>query len=303
MRIVFIGTPDFSVPSLEALIKSEFDVVGVITAPDRKAGRGMKLQESPVKKTALQHGIPVLQPTNLKNLVFQEELAALRADLQIVIAFRMLPEAVWNMPPMGTVNLHASLLPAYRGAAPINWAIMNGEKKTGLTTFKLKHAIDTGNLLLQHEMAILPEDDAGSLHDRMSKEGAELVLETVRGLKSGELKEREQVYSTNLPNAPKIFKADCQIDWESNAARVQNKIRGLSPYPCAYTLLQDKMLKIYKSEYEILDHHFLPGSYDTDTKSHLSFYTSDGVVRVLDVQLQGKKRMSIAQFLAGYKWR
>jgi methionyl-tRNA formyltransferase len=303
MRIVFIGTPDFSVPSLEALINSEFDVVGVITAPDRRAGRGMKLKESPIKKTALKHNIPVLQPTNLKNQDFQKELAALRADIQIVIAFRMLPEAVWDMPPMGTINLHASLLPVYRGAAPINWAIMNGEQKTGLTTFKLKHAIDTGNLLLQHEMDIFPEDDAGSLHDRMSMEGADLILATVRGLHEGNLTEKEQEFTPNLPKAPKIFKADCLLNWEEKAEDVHNKIRGLSPYPGAYTHLQDKSLKIFKSDFEAMNHSFLPGSYDTDTKEHLSFYTADGVVRALDVQMEGKKRMSISQFLAGYKWR
>ncbi len=299
LRVVFIGTPEFSVPSLAKLVDAGYNVVGVITAPDRKSGRGMKLQQSAVKQFAVSKDIPVLQPTNLKNELFLEELSALNADIQVVIAFRMMPVAVWNMPRLGTINLHASLLPNYRGAAPINWAIINGETETGLTTFKLKHEIDTGDILLQHKMPIEPTENAGSLHDRMMIKGAELVLKTIDGIAEGTLKELPQHIKDEHKKAPKIFKETCEIDWTSSGLSIINLIRGLSPYPTARTQFQDKLLKIYDAVFIPENHERYPGTFDTDKKTYLNFYSNDGTIEVKDVQLEGRRRMPIDALLRG----
>ena len=271
-RIVFMGTPEFAVESLDAMIKAGFTIVGVVTAPDKPAGRGMKMNESAVKKYALKSGLTVLQPEKLKNEQFLSELRALNADLQVVVAFRMLPEVVWNMPPKGTINLHASLLPQYRGAAPINWAIINGEKETGVTTFKLQHEIDTGNILLQEKIEIGDNETAGELHDRMKEIGARLLVDTIKGLVEGTLQElpqenvqrsmpsdqfsNEDAHSplttqhSPIKHAPKITTQTCQIDWQRSADEIYNLIRGLSPYPAAFTELSDKTLKVFRSEKE-----------------------------------------------------
>lgn len=300
IRIVFMGTPDFAVPTLKRLMEEHLNVVGVVTAPDKPAGRGMQLQSSAVKQYAASVGLPVLQPEKLRDPAFLEALSGLKADLQIVVAFRMLPEVVWNMPPMGTVNLHASLLPQYRGAAPINWAIIEGEKITGLTTFKLQHAIDTGNILLQMEMPIAPSEDAGSLHDRMQQAGAGLVFETVKGLVTGTLQERPQPETAVLMPAPKIFKETCRIDFNQPAQQIFNLIRGLAPFPAAYTELDGKMLKIYQAHIEADKPGMEPGELSTDGKTYLGFSCLDGFIAVDQLQLAGKKKMSAIEFLRGY---
>lgn len=300
-KIVFYGTPDFAVASLKALIDHSYNVVAVVTAPDKPAGRGQKIHYSAVKEYALSQNLPILQPEKLKNAEFIEHLKSLEADLQVVVAFRMLPEVVWNMPPLGTINVHASLLPQYRGAAPINWAIINGEKITGVTTFKLQHEIDTGPLLLQKEIQILEEDNVGTVYEKLMHEGAQLLLETVEGLQKGNLKARQQVLETALQHAPKIFKEDCQINWNQKANQIHNLVRGLSPYPGAFTTLKEKQLKIFQTSVEPEGHHQLPGSWDTDSKTYLKFAAQDGWVSVLDLQYEGKKRMSVADFLRGFR--
>jgi methionyl-tRNA formyltransferase len=331
IRIVFMGTPEFAVASLDALVKARYNIVGVITAPDKPGGRGMKLQQSAVKKYSLRHGLNIMQPEKLKNSEFLEQLKSLNADLQIVVAFRMLPEAVWNMPPMGTVNLHASLLPQYRGAAPINWAIINGETETGLTTFKLQHEIDTGNVLMQEKIAIGEDETAGELHDRMKEMGAQLLAKTVAGLVDGTLQETPQSSITNFPpdvqeelpvensqiagthssltidhsqlkHAPKITTQTGKIDWNNSIHEIHNLIRGLSPYPAAFTELGDKALKIFKSEKEPAVPTSRIGRWETDRNTFLKFAAKDGYVHLKDVQLEGKKRMSIEDFLRGYRF-
>lgn len=303
LRIIFLGTPDFAVASLKALVDAGAHVVAVVTAPDKPAGRGMQLQQSAVKQYALSQNLPVLQPEKLKNPEFLAELASYKADLQVVVAFRMLPVAVWDMPPMGTINVHGSLLPQYRGAAPINWAIINGETETGVTTFKLKHEIDTGDILLQQKVAILPEDNIGSLYEKLMQAGAELLVETVKDLAAGTLKEIPQadIPAGELKHAPKIFKEDTRIDWRKPASQVHNLIRGLSPYPAAFTILQDKTFKVYQSHIEYSTHNSEPGSYDTDGKTYLRFATVDGWLYADEVQQEGKKRMDIASFLRGFR--
>lgn len=303
LRIVFMGTPEFAVASLAALVHAGCNIVGVVTAPDKPAGRGMKLTESAVKKYAAEHDLPILQPEKLKNPDFIEQLKALQADLQIVVAFRMLPEIVWNMPPMGTINLHGSLLPQYRGAAPINWAVINGEKETGVTTFKLKHAIDTGDILLQERFTILEEDTAGDVHDRMKEIGAQLLVKTVKGLAAGTLKEVEQgsFPTTELKHAPKIFTDTCRIGWNNNAGSIYNLVRGLSPFPGAFTSLKDKTLKIYRAKKEITATGMPVGEVVTDGKTFLKFSCADGFVHVLELQLEGKKKMPVEEFLKGYR--
>lgn len=306
MRIVFFGTPDFAVASLRALISSRHEVVAVVTAPDKPAGRGQQLAQSAVKAFALEHRLPVLQPEKLKAPEFLEALRALGADLHIVVAFRMLPELVWAMPPMGTVNVHGSLLPNYRGAAPINWAIINGEAFTGVTTFQLQQEIDTGGILLQKEIAILPEDDFGSLYQKLMELGAALLVETVDELASGTLKAHPQPQQTDdLKHAPKIFKADGELNFSLGAEAVHNRVRGVSPFPTAYTSLSGKTLRIFKSRFELVDEgQPLPaaGTYETDGKSYLRFAATDGWLYATDVQLDGKKRMAIADFLRGYRF-
>ena len=302
-RIVFMGTPEFAVASLNALVAEGFNIVGVVTAPDKPAGRGMKLQQSAVKKYAVEKGLNVLQPEKLKNPDFLNELKSLNADLQIVVAFRMLPEAVWNMPPMGTINLHGSLLPQYRGAAPINWAIINGEKITGVTTFKLKHEIDTGDILLQESFPIEENETAGELHDKMKDIGALTLVKTVHGILNGTLEEVPQQANghVELRHAPKINTETCRINWNQDCETVHNLIRGLSPFPGAFTTLKDKLLKIYRSE-KIYEHpQKNPGEYETDGKTYFRFATKDGYVNLVDLQPEGKKRMSVKDFLNGWR--
>ncbi len=303
IRIVFLGTPEFAVASLRALIDGGAKVVAVVTAPDKPAGRGMQLQQSAVKQYALAQNLPVLQPEKLKDPGFLADLASYKADLQVVVAFRMLPEAVWNMPPLGTINVHGSLLPQYRGAAPINWAIINGEEETGVTTFKLQHEIDTGDILLQKRITILPDDNVGTVYEKLMHAGAELLVETIKGLAAGTLKETSQteIPVTGLKHAPKIFKEHTQIDWNKPAGDIHNLIRGLSPYPAAYTMLQGKVFKIYRSHIQQGTHDATPGAYDTDGKSYLRFAAADGWVYVDEVQHEGKKRMDIAAFLRGFR--
>lgn len=307
-RIVFMGTPDFAVASLDALVKAGYHIVGVVTAPDKPAGRGMKMSESAVKKYAVQHQLPVLQPEKLKNPEFLDNLKMLKADLQVVVAFRMLPEVVWNMPPMGTLNVHGSLLPQYRGAAPINWAVINGEKETGVTTFKLQHEIDTGNILLQDRLPIGEDETAGEVHDRMMLLGAQLLVKTIEGLEKGLLKETPQTEllqangnAASIKHAPKIFTDTCKIDFSKTAGEVHNQIRGLSPFPGAFTMLGGKMLKIFRSKKEVTQHSVQPGTAETDGKSYLRFATADGFVYAMEIQMEGKKRMQVEDFLRGFR--
>ncbi len=304
LRIVFMGTPEFAVASLEALLKAGCLVVAVITAPDKPAGRGLDLHQSAVKKSALAHGIPVLQPEKLRNADFLQQLRSFKADLQICVAFRMLPEVVWNMPALGSINLHGSLLPQYRGAAPINWAVIHGEKTTGVTTFKLKHEIDTGNILLQKSFEITPEDTAGTVHDKMMHIGAALLVETVKGLAANTLKETPQTIPDGriVHPAPKIFTETCQIDFSKTVNDVLNLVRGLSPYPTAFTFLNQKKLKIFSADKEQIQHNNPSGAYQTDGKNYLQFACSDGYLLVKELQLEGKKRMKIKEFLRGYRF-
>lgn len=309
LKIIFMGTPEFAVASLDALVKAGCNIVAVVTAPDKPAGRGMKMNESVVKKYAVEHDLKVLQPEKLKSPDFIKELEDLKADLQVVVAFRMLPQVVWNMPPMGTINLHGSLLPQYRGAAPINWAVINGEKETGVTTFRLKHEIDTGNILLQERFSIGENETAGEVHDRMKEIGAALLVETVKGLAEGKLKEIPQELSTvnrqlstELKHAPKIFTETCKIDWNKSAAEIHNLIRGLSPFPGAFTTMNDKMLKIYRSKKEITAHDQEHGEVISDSKTYIKFACKDGYIHATDLQLEGKKRMNAEDFLRGYRF-
>ncbi|CAN5323923.1 methionyl-tRNA formyltransferase [soil metagenome] len=285
MRIVFMGTPEFAVASLDILVKNGFDVVGVVTATDKPAGRGNQLQQSAVKKYALEHGLRVLQPEKLKAPGFLEELTALKPDLQVVVAFRMLPEAVWSLPPLGTINLHGSLLPAYRGAAPINWAVINGETKTGVTTFFLQHEIDTGSIIHQADLPIGNTDTAGEVHDRMMALGAEVMLQTVKEIQEGTAKGTPQDMSGNYPHAPKIFREDCKIDWNKSVDEIYNHIRGLSPYPAAWTELDGKTLKIFKALKETTPYTIPPGTMETDGKTHMRFATPDGYIYAEELHL------------------
>ncbi|OWK71175.1 methionyl-tRNA formyltransferase [Pedobacter sp. AJM] len=301
MKIVFMGTPDFAVASLDALVQAKFDIVAVVTAPDKPAGRGQKINESAVKKYAVANSIPVLQPEKLKNPDFLAELKAFKADLQVVVAFRMLPEVVWNMPPKGTINLHGSLLPQYRGAAPINHAIINGEKESGVTTFFLTHEIDTGDIILSDRTPIGDDETAGELHDKLMVIGANLLVKTVTAISKGDFTEQLQPQSDELKHAPKIFKEDCKIDWNNSSALIHNLIRGLSPYPTAFTLLNDKTLKIFKAEPEEKEPGIAAGGFLTDGKTYLKFATKDGFIKLLDIQFEGKKRMLIEDFLRGMR--
>ncbi len=311
LQIVFMGTPEFAVASLDALVKAGCNIVAVITAPDKPAGRGMQTQQSAVKKYAVEHNLKVLQPEKLKNPEFLAELKSLNADLQIVVAFRMLPEAVWNMPPMGSVNLHGSLLPQYRGAAPINWAVINGEKETGVTTFKLKHEIDTGDILLQTSFTIGDDETAGEVHDHMKEIGAKLLLKTIKGLADRTLKETPQTSNrqpaTHIKHAPKIFTETCKIDFTNTVDEVHNLVRGLSPFPGAFTYLDGKMLKIYKSEkLQLVSGQtgtVRPGSHETDGKTFLKFACANGYIQLKELQLEGKKKMGIVEFLRGYRFK
>ena len=304
-RIIFMGTPPFAVASLDALVKAGFSISAVVTAPDKPAGRGLQLQESAVKKYAVENNLPVLQPVKLKDPAFISALEAINANVFVVVAFRMLPEIVWNMPPMGTINVHGSLLPSYRGAAPINWAIINGEKETGVTTFKLKAAIDTGNILLQDKLPITEADTAGSIHDKMMLLGANLLVTTLHGIIIHTLveKKQEDIIIEDpqlLKHAPKIFTETCTIDWINDAESIYNLIRGLSPFPGALTKLDDKIFKIFAAQKEICNHHSPVGAVLTDQKTYLKFACADGYLHIIDLQLEGKKRMQVQDFLRGY---
>lgn len=302
LKIVFFGTPEFAVASLTALVSAGLNVVAVVTAPDKPSGRGLQLQGTAVKQYALEQGIPVLQPAKLKDPEFLHQLQELAADLHIVVAFRMLPVAVWDMPPMGTVNVHGSLLPQYRGAAPINWAIINGAAETGVTTFRLKHEIDTGNILLRRAVTILPEDNAGSVHDKLMAAGAELLVETVNGLAADSLQEIPQdSIEGPLVHAPKIFKEDMRIDWSKSADAIINHIRGLAPYPAAFSELEGKNIKVFSAKREEGKPGIAAGQYDTDHKTYLRFAAEDAWVSILELQQEGKKRMLIADFLRGFR--
>jgi methionyl-tRNA formyltransferase len=301
LRIVFMGTPEFAVPSLSILVHHSYDIAAVVTAPDKPAGRGQQLRMSAIKEYAISKNIPVLQPLKLKDPAFLVDLQGIGANLFIVVAFRMLPEVVWRMPELGTFNLHGSLLPNYRGAAPINWAVINGEQKTGVTTFFLQHEIDTGDLLLQEELEILPEDNAGTLHDKMMVKGAELVLKTVRAIEQGEAVGKAQLVSDSMKHAPKIFKEDCQLDFNTDALSNHNKVRGLSPYPTAWMLLQNKILKVFKSSVVENQEDAEPGSLRSDGKTFLRVKCTDHWLQLEDVQLEGKKRMPAEEFLRGFK--
>jgi methionyl-tRNA formyltransferase len=302
MNIIFMGTPEFAVPSLEILIQNKINVVAVITAPDKPQGRGQKIVFSPVKECALRHHIPVLQPPNLKSPEFLEQLKSFQADLQVVVAFRMLPEVVWKMPALGTFNLHASLLPQYRGAAPINWAIINGEKETGVTTFFLRHDIDTGSIILQEKETIQEDDNAGTLYERLMHKGSVLVLKTVQAIQSANYAASPQPADIQIKHAPKIFKETCEINWNQPAKQVRDFVRGLSPYPAAWTIISGKHFKIYRaSEVERGDAFKNAGEFVTDNKNYLYFKTSDGWVSIDELQPEGKKRMTIQDFLKGNK--
>jgi methionyl-tRNA formyltransferase len=303
-RIVFMGTPAFAVASLEALLAAKMNVVGVVTAPDKPGGRGMQLQQSAVKQFALAHHLPLLQPEKLKDPAFFEALSAWKPDLQVVVAFRMLPEKIWSFPPMGTLNVHGSLLPQYRGAAPINWAIMNGEKETGVTTFQLQHAIDTGDILLQDRIAISENMTAGELHDTMMVVGANLLIKTLEGLFNNEIKSVPQaavIDEKDIKHAPKIFTKDCEINWELTVEQVHNHIRGLAPFPGAITKVDGKIVKLYNT-HVIKDTAIeTAGSFITDGKTFAKFACKNGYLLINDIQWEGKKRMPIADFLRGYR--
>ncbi len=299
MRLVFMGTPDFAVTSLDALVKAGNDIAAVITAPDKPAGRGQKMSESAVKKYSVEHGLKVLQPEKLKNPEFLDELEKLKAELFVVVAFRMLPEVVWSMPPKGTFNLHGSLLPKYRGAAPINWAVINGEKETGVTTFFLQHEIDTGDIIAQERMPIDEDDTAGTVHDKMMMIGADLVARTVAMIESGSVTSAPQNIEGEIPHAPKIFREDCRVDWQLTLEDIYNKIRGLSPYPGAWSTLDGKTFKLLKVGKIEGKHNFENGACFQD-KHELKIACSGGFLLVEELQLEGKKRMKADEFLRGF---
>jgi len=300
LRIIYMGTPEFAVGGLKALVDNGFNVVAVVTAPDKPSGRGLHVQQSPIKQFAVEHAIPVLQPVKLKDPGFVASLQLFKADLQVVVAFRMLPEIVWTMPRLGTLNLHASLLPDYRGAAPINHAIINGETVTGVTTFFLQHAIDTGDIIFKEQVNIAPDDNAGTLHDKLMSVGAQLIVKTVQSIADNNYKTTPQSGISNKI-APKIFKETCMINWHQHADTINNFIRGLSPYPGAYTILHNKILKIYAAVPEIVTHQIPAGTFESDNAKYLKFATADGFINITALQAEGKKRMLIADFLRGNK--
>lgn len=300
LKIVFMGTPDFALPSLRIIHEAGYGIAAVITAPDKPAGRGLNLKQSPIKKYALEHGLKVLQPEKLKSPEFLEELKALHANLQIVVAFRMLPEVVWNMPSLGTFNLHASLLPQYRGAAPINWAIINGEKETGATTFFLQHEIDTGEIIFQESLPIATNETAGEIHDKLSLMGAELVWKTVKAIEDGNAPSIPQNTSSNLKHAPKIFREDCKIDWNKTAIEIHNHIRGLSPFPGAWTMHEGKVVKVYRSQLTTNNEELTTDSGTIiQHENHLYVACKDALLEITELQTEGKKRMEVTAFLKG----
>jgi methionyl-tRNA formyltransferase len=310
LRIVFMGTPDFAVASLKALLDGSYNVVGVITAPDKPAGRGNQLTQPAVKKYAVENNLKVFQPEKLKNPEFITELESLKADLQVVVAFRMLPEVVWNMPQMGTFNLHGSLLPQYRGAAPLNWAVINGEMKTGVTTFLLDHEIDTGKIIFKKETPIGENETVGDIHDRLMEIGAKLVVETIEAIAEGNIQpipQTELIEGTEIKHAPKIFKEDCKIDWNKDSESIRNLIRGLSPYPAAWTTLIHKKMgteiqtKLFFAQKVILGKTTEPGTIETDGKKYLNVACQKGWLQITDLQIAGKKRMKTDEFLRGFQ--
>jgi methionyl-tRNA formyltransferase len=300
-KIVFMGTPAFAVASLKALLDAKMNVVGVVTAPDKPAGRGMQLQQSAVKQFAQEHQLSIAQPEKLKSPEFFAQIQAWQPDIQIVVAFRMLPESIWSFPPMGTLNVHGSLLPNYRGAAPINWAIINGEKETGVTTFKLQHAIDTGDILLQERIPIGPDMTAGALHDIMMEVGAQTLVTTLKGLIAGTIQANPQKEVQASFHAPKIFTKDCQIDFHQPVEQIHNLIRGLAPFPGAITKVDGKIVKLFSTSIVPENPKESIGSFVTDGKTYARFACSDGYIQLNDIQWEGKKRMPIADFLRGYK--
>ncbi len=308
-RIVFMGTPEFAIASLETLLINKFNVAGVVTAPDRQSGRGLKLQQSAVKKFAIKSSLPVLQPTNLKDREFINDLKKIKPDLLVVVAFRKLPDEVWKLPPLGTINLHASLLPQYRGAAPINWVLINGEKTTGVTTFFIDDKIDTGKIIYQDKVGITPEENAGTLHDKLMSKGAELVNKTVKSILEGVTPQTDQSTLTKtlteLKKAPKLRNENCEIPWNKSAVEVYNFIRGLSPYPGAWTRIKNlkgktSILKIFETEAILEKHENKQGTILSDNQSYLKVATNSGFVKLLSVQLPGKKQMEIIPFLRGF---
>ena len=310
LRIVYMGTPDFAVLPLKKLVESGYQIVGVVTNPDKPAGRGQQLQESAVKKYAREAGLKILQPEKFRNEHFLNELADLKADLQLVVAFKMLPEVVWGMPRLGTVNLHASLLPDYRGAAPINWAIMNGEKVSGVTTFLLKHEIDSGNIIFQESVEVTDEMTAGDLHDLLMEKGADLLLKTVDAIAAGNfplIDQTELLKGRELIHAPKIFKEDMRVDWHQPLQKIYNHIRGLAPFPAAWMELQHLVsghscsLKIFRAEKVCRPANHPVGEILTDGKKTFEVCVEDGILRILELQLAGKKRMGVEEFLRGFK--
>jgi len=309
LRIVFMGTPEFAVESLDILVRNNYNIVGVITVPDKPAGRGQQLQESAVKKYALEKGLNILQPEKLKDEKFLEKLHALKSDLQIVVAFRMLPQIVWSMPRLGTINLHGSLLPQYRGAAPINWAVMNGEKETGITTFLLQQEIDTGKIIFRDKTTIGENETAGEIHDRLMILGGGLILKTVKAIEETNYPQIDQseliASGEQVKHAPKIFKEDCKIDWTKSVSEIHNFIRGLSPYPTAYTTFKSlegkiQSVKLFRSEKEIASHTHQTGLLISDSKSFLKVAVKDGYIHIQELQLAGKKKMSVIDFLRGF---
>ena len=304
LRIIYMGTPDFAVESLRALVEGGYNVVAVVTMPDKPIGRhGSVLQPSPVKQYALEHGLKILQPEKLKDSSFIEELKALKADLQIVVAFRMLPEIVWSMPPLGTFNAHASLLPKYRGAAPINWAVINGETETGITTFFLKHEIDTGDIIQQVRIPIEETDNVEVVHDKLMVLSGKLVTETVDNIITGTIKAipQDQFKDVPLTPAPKIFRETCRIDWNQSTKHIYDFIRGLSPYPAAWTTLEGKSVKVYEAEKDVATPSEKPGTIVSDGKTNLKVATADGWLNIKTLQLEGKKKMPVTDLLRGLK--
>ena len=308
LRIVFMGTPEFAVTSLRALVEGGYNIVGVVTTPDKPAGRGQKIQQSDVKQYAVEQGLPVLQPVKLRDPEFQSALEALKPDLGIVIAFRMLPETVWSLPRLGTFNLHASLLPQYRGAAPINWAIINGETETGVTTFLLNHQIDTGDIIGQVRCPILPEDNIGTLYDKLMEIGSGLVLETVEKIAEGNITPIAQSHipDSELKPAPKIFKEDCLVDWTKRGKQIIDFVRGLSPYPAAWSRMyrngeEASSAKIFRASFRAADHNEAPGTIRTDWREELEVACADGWIRIEELQIAGKRRMTTHDLLLGFR--
>jgi len=302
LRIVFMGTPDFATESLKRLVENNYNIVGVVTTPDRPAGRGQKIKFSSVKEYAVSQNLQVLQTEKLKNPQFIDELKNLEADLFVVVAFRMLPEIVWRLPTKGTFNLHGSLLPRYRGAAPINWAVINGDKETGVTTFFIEKDIDTGNIIFQEKLSISDKDTAGNIHDKLMHIGSELVCKTIDAIESNKAPNSPQLNET-ATHAPKIFKADCKVNWEENSVVIHNKIRGLSPYPTAWTSIdKDKTLKLFRSSYENANHNETIGKILISNNKEMKVAAKDGFVHIHELQLSGKKRMKTEDFLRGYNF-